>query len=788
MVATVLDELIVKIGPKFTGGGDLRRLERGIDKAKAKLDSFGDAAIKIGAGLTAVGTGTLLAFADYEKGFAEMAAKTGNSMAELESLYGEAVRNIAKETGVSMSDVQNGFQKGLSAGMEGQELIDAVTQATKAQAAGIGRLEDTISSATTAWSVLGEDADEAMNIITVAAQKGEGETEDFGQALKGVVGFAKTLGVEFEELAGSLAATSQSAKSVPEAETQLRAFFKAIADPTQGAIDKLEELNAGFTFEDLRRAIREEDFASAYKTLHTYIDSLRAAGVDVAPVIAAIFPEVEAQQFFNTVDPDKIADLTAEIKGAGDEINRTFIDGEKTVDRQSKKMMRSFTDVAVTLGEKLVPVFELLNRLASRSVEWFDALPEPVKDIVAQVLAAGPAILALGIALRFLSFALSGVKVAAGIIAALASPVVAIIAAIAGAAGLAYKLYTDFGKGGLFDITEPFEFEADMFAWFGRQWQATVAGFKVGAQEVEAAWSSVKLWLADAPGDIWSWLTERVQAPFAWVDQAWGAMLSRLVGPLDDLWGWLTAQIAAPFEWVQTAWQTMLGWLTAPPDLWGWLKETVASPFQWVDDAWGYMLSRLVPPLDDLWAFLTPTIDGDTILLPIREAWQTVLAWLQDFSLAEVGAAIIGTLVDGINAAASEVVDAVTGAFDTVMEYMPFSDARRGPLSRLTESGRAIVDTLADGMRSATPLRAALASGVLALPAADALAAPLPLGPVPPSASAPASVSFSITLSEGAIRIDAPGADSQEIASRLGDALAEEMRAVVEELDSNSLA
>ena len=723
MVATVLDELIVKIGPKFTGGGDLRRLERGIDKAKAKLDSFGDAAIKIGAGLTAAGTATLFAFADYEKGFAEMAAKTGESMAELESLYGEAVRNIAKETGVSMSDVQNGFQKGLSAGMEGQELIDAVTQATKAQAAGIGRLEDTISSATTAWSVLGEDADEAMNIITVAAQKGEGETEDFGQSLKGLVGFAKTLNVEFEELAGSLAATSQSAKSVPEAETQLRAFFKAIADPTQGAIDKLAELNAGFTFEDLRRAIREEDFASAYKTLHTYIDSLRAAGVDVAPVIAAIFPEVEAQQFFNTVDPDKIAELTAEIEGTGDAIQRAFVDGEKTVSRRSDKMMRRLIDVAVTLGEKLVPVFELINSLASKSLDWFEALPEPVKDIVSQILAAGPAILALGIALRFMSFALGGVKVAAGIIAALASPVVAIIAAIAGAAGLAYKLYTDFGKGGLFDITEPFEFEADMFAWFGRQWQATVAGFKVGAQEVAAAWSSVKLWLADAPGDIWSWLTERVQAPFAWVDQAWGAMLSRLVGPLDDLWGWLT-----------------------------------------------------------------PTIDGDTILLPIREAWQTVLAWLQDFSLAEVGAAIIGTLVDGINAAASEVVDAVTGAFDTVMEYMPFSDARRGPLSNLTASGRAIVDTLADGMRSATPLRAALASGVLALPAADALAAPLPLGPVPPSASAPASVSFSITLSEGAIRIDAPGADSQEIASRLGDALAEEMRALAEEVDGNSLA
>ena len=53
---------------------------------------------------------------------------------------------------------------------------------------------------------------------------------------------------------------------------------------------------------------------------------------------------------------------------------------------------------------------------------------------------------------------------------------------------------------------------------------------------------------------------------------------------------------------------------------------------------------------------------------------------------------------------------------------MPFSDAKEGPFSRLTESGKAIVDTLADGINRAQPLKVALMAGALALPQLDTLA------------------------------------------------------------------
>jgi hypothetical protein len=47
---------------------------------------------------------------------------------------------------------------------------------------------------------------------------------------------------------------------------------------------------------------------------------------------------------------------------------------------------------------------------------------------------------------------------------------------------------------------------------------------------------------------------------------------------------------------------------------------------------------------------------------------------------------------------------AISGALGKVREYLPFSDAKVGPLSQLTLSGQKVVDTLREGMLSANPL------------------------------------------------------------------------------------
>lgn len=71
--------------------------------------------------------------------------------------------------------------------------------------------------------------------------------------------------------------------------------------------------------------------------------------------------------------------------------------------------------------------------------------------------------------------------------------------------------------------------------------------------------------------------------------------------------------------------------------------------------------------------------------------------------LVDVGAKIIDTIINGIRARASALVETVRATFAEVRKLMPFSDAKEGPFRYLTSSGKAIITTLSHGVGEASP-------------------------------------------------------------------------------------
>ena len=74
----------------------------------------------------------------------------------------------------------------------------------------------------------------------------------------------------------------------------------------------------------------------------------------------------------------------------------------------------------------------------------------------------------------------------------------------------------------------------------------------------------------------------------------------------------------------------------------------------------------------------------------------------------ELRARIDETLAEGVSIEAGKLPAALEIEFQKASELLPQSDAKRGPLSNLMASGRALVDTLAKGIRQADPLKLAL--------------------------------------------------------------------------------
>ena len=204
----------------------------------------------------------------------------------------------------------------------------------------------------------------------------------------------------------------------------------------------------------------------------------------------------------------------------------------------------------------------------------------------------------------------------------------------------------------------------------------------------------------------------------------------------------------------------------------------------------------------------------ETAILGIGGLIAGLVLGLFDIDLGAKGTALIETLKTGIIAAKDRIVEAIKSALGPVGRFLPGSDAEEGPLSRLTASGRSILETIAEGVRQAPPLTAVLENGLQldpvraimdSIPDLPQLEAVLENGPslpqAPPAAvtalaggPAPAAgggVNLNVTIGEGAIQINAQGGNADEIAAKLGTALSEQgdqWRALAEQLDSSVMA
>jgi len=83
---------------------------------------------------------------------------------------------------------------------------------------------------------------------------------------------------------------------------------------------------------------------------------------------------------------------------------------------------------------------------------------------------------------------------------------------------------------------------------------------------------------------------------------------------------------------------------------------------------------------------------------PLKMMVDKIMGFLKGTSLYKAGAKLVGTLVSGIKSKVMAPVEGVKKMLSKVRDFLPFSDAKKGPLSDLTKSGSRIPGTLAEGV------------------------------------------------------------------------------------------
>ena len=163
---------------------------------------------------------------------------------------------------------------------------------------------------------------------------------------------------------------------------------------------------------------------------------------------------------------------------------------------------------------------------------------------------------------------------------------------------------------------------------------------------------------------------------------------------------------------VSMARQAVVTAVTAMPGLiasvWSFTAALLANPITWVVIGIVALIAALIllwQNWDSVTAFLQNARDTACSKITaglewLKQGFQSIMDWIGEKIawFGEAGRRLVTTFVDGIKSVAMAPINAVKGIFGKISNLFPHSDAKEGPLSTLTLSGKKTMTTFAEGV------------------------------------------------------------------------------------------
>lgn len=657
----------------------LQKTMRDLDQVKQDRANLRGQMMDAAALAVALGAPVKVA-ADFEHAMARVGA-VSNATDEQMAALTQSARHLGATTVFSASEAAEGMQYLAMAGFDTERIIGAMPGLlglAAAAGADLGRTSDIASDILSGFGIEAENMGQVSDVLAKAMTTSNTTLETLGETMKYVGPIAREAGMSLEETAAMAGLLGNVGIKGSEAGTAMRAMLLRLAAPTGAAAKALDGL--GVEVLDVEGNVRnmvELMGEMAQATEHM------GSGERLA-ILKEVFGERPAAALSELMAQEGSGGITKylEVMQNAEGTTQAMADRMNETAHGSMKQLQSAVEsVQISLGNMLIPAMKvatgLLTRAATAVQNFTERYPNLSKWIVlitAGLISFKVAAIALGYAFTFVRGAwLSTVLVAktlnvwmtllrtnsikmaasqktaaagAKLMAAaqwllnsalLANPIGLVVAGIAALVAAGVALY--------------------------KYWDVVAAFFK-------GVWDGFVQGLAP------------VRESFAAL-----APVMELIRPVID-------GVSAAFSW-----------------LIGLFKKTEASS-ESLEKAgnYGKVFGELIAfginiatlPIRNfikLGVWLGETAAKMPEL--ISEGFAKVKDFVSNFSLFDAGKAMLSTLTDGIKAMAAKPVEAVKNVLGKVRDFLPFSDAKVGPLSELTASGSAIMETLGDGVKSA---------------------------------------------------------------------------------------
>jgi hypothetical protein len=268
-----------------------------------------------------------------------------------------------------------------------------------------------------------------------AVQGGKTTFGELSAALFNVAPAAAAAGVSMEEINAGIATLTSSGVPTSVATTQLRAALTGLQRPSKD----LDKIFKKLGFESAQVAIESKGLGFA-------LDAVKKASGGNNGELQKLLGSVEAVSAANIIagtGAGKFADeLDRQAKSAGS-TEKAFDTMQKTTAQQFQKVMVSLQNIAIRLGDALLPAVNAVLGAIESLLTWFNNLSEGTQTFIAIIAgiaaAIGPVLIVIGKLLTFLP----ALKVA---FVALTGPIGLTIAAVAALGAAVYLIYDNWGS------------------------------------------------------------------------------------------------------------------------------------------------------------------------------------------------------------------------------------------------------------------------------------------------------------------------------------------------------
>ena len=583
---------------------------------------------------------------DFEKSFAQIEGLVGVTGSDLDTLREAAIR-LGPQFGASGNQAAEALFFVTSAGLRGQDAIDALEVSLKASAVGLGdvsTIADLTTSIMNAYGAENVDAAKATDVLTAAVREGKIEPQELAGAMGAVLPLASAMGINIDEVGATFAAMSRTGTDANQAATQLRGIMTALLKPTAQAEEALEGM--GLSSAGLREQIREEGLLSVLETLSKEFEGNDEAAAQVFGNVRALSGVLDLMGGNVEATRDIFANMT-ETTGI---LDNAFEVAADTASFQFAQGMAELKTAALDIGQILLPIIKDVIEQFRGVLEAFKNLTPEQREMVVRfaaiAAAVGPVLIIVG---------------------KLITSVGAIVKGVSGVITFLPKLGAAFKILGSTILANPI--------------------FLIGALLIGIG---ILVWkfreqIIDALVGAWEWIKEKVSAVFDWFRNA----------------------IASVIDWVKENWTLILAILTGPiglaikyiVDNWDRLRDTFTRIVQRIVDfvrtAFNNLRDRIVEAVQSMRDNLVQRFNA--IVDFVRGIPSSVLNALGNLRnlLTGAGRAIMDGLLDGIKSAWNATRDFLSGLGSQIRNL-------KGPLSAdrvlLEDIGEAIIGGLGRGM------------------------------------------------------------------------------------------